>query len=132
MKAYKAAREYRHHEIKFEVGNTYTFHGNLDPNEHGLNYYKIPRYTFCACQWRNDFKLLEVEVLGEFINNDKESEGSKLHNSVTDKMKITRVVPKEEFPILMGLTLNDMEIYLKERVIIMIGNGNTNMMRIIT
>ena len=92
MKGYKATKNMKCRDLTYEVGKIYS-----------INKLKICAYGFHFCQemkdvlnyypHTEDFVLLEVEALGKVIND-----GDK---SVTDKMKIIRVVPIEEytFPI---------------------------------
>ena len=88
MKAYKASYNGVCRDFKYEVGMTYEtdeiiicrrgFHACLNM-ANTLLYYKYNKY----------FVLFEVELLGKIIkDNDK---------VVTDKIKIVRVVPPEEY-----------------------------------
>ena len=88
MIAYKATYNYKCRNQTYKVGKTYTsdklkicFYGMhyCDNMEDTLNYYDTTK----------DFTLLEVEILG-----DVETKGNK---SVTNKLKVLRIVPPDEY-----------------------------------
>jgi len=88
MIAYKATRNFKCFNQEYKVGKTYT-----------SDRMKICKYGFHFCQKMDnvlnyytpssDFILLEVEILGKV-----ETRGDK---SVTDKLKVLRVIPFEEY-----------------------------------
>ena len=89
MKAYKASYNGKCRDITYQVGKTYE-----------IDNIKICKRGFHACRKMSDtlfyytyhykeFVLFEVELLGEVIDEcDK---------MVTDKMKIIRIVPRNEY-----------------------------------
>lgn len=88
MIAYKATRNFKCFNQEYKVGKTYT-----------SDRMRICKYGFHFCQKMDnvlnyynpssDFILLEVEILGKV-----ETRGDK---SVTDKLKVLRVIPFEEY-----------------------------------
>ena len=79
-------------DLTYEVGKIYSIN-KLKICSHGFHFCREMKDVLNYYSHSEDFVLLEVEALGEVIND-----GDK---SVTDKMKIIRVVPIEEytFPI---------------------------------
>jgi len=88
MIAYKATHNYRCRNQEYKVGKTYT-----------SDLMNICKYGFHFCQkmedvlnyysFSSDFILLEVEILGKIETEDDKS--------VTDKLKVLRVIPFEEY-----------------------------------
>jgi YD repeat-containing protein len=88
MKGYKATYNMKCIDLTYEVGKTYT-----------IDKLEICAYGFHFCQEMKDvvnyydptenFVLLEVEALGEIQTHD--------NKSATDKLKVIRVVPREEY-----------------------------------
>ena len=88
MKAYKASYNGVCRDFKYEVGQTYE-----------ITNIKICKRGFHACykmvdtlnyyDYNEDFVLFEVELLGNIIEEN--------NKVVTDKIKIVRVVPLEEY-----------------------------------
>ena len=105
MKAYKATKAMKCIDLTYELGKTYEidkmemcsigFHFcmNMDGV---LNYYNFSK----------DFVLLEVEILGDVITKDVKS--------VTNKMKILRVIPEEEYTFLENGVIHFKDRYGKE------------------
>jgi len=95
MIAYKATNNMKCEELTYQVGKTYALKGELIPCKQGFHACKKPEHTLKYYPYHKDFKLLEVEVLGEVIkSNDK---------LVTDKLKILRVVPEKEMLKLLNI-----------------------------
>ena len=89
MKAYKATRNNKCLNITYEVGKTYTFTGKLEMCKSGFHFCKNVDNVLKYYSYDKDFVLLEIEVLGEVIDNKDKS--------VTDKFKVIKIVPKKEY-----------------------------------
>ena len=88
MKGYKATKNMKCRDLTYEVGKTYSIN-KLEICSHGFHFCQEMNDVLNYYKHSEDFVLLEVEALGEVINEyDK---------SVTDKMKVIRVVPVEEY-----------------------------------
>ncbi len=101
MKAYKASYNGKCISLKYEVGKTYSFYGKLIMCERGFHFCKNPKDVLSHYEYDKDFVLFEVDALGKIetgINKDK---------SVTDKLKVVRIIPPEEYVRLTGIKLND-------------------------
>jgi YD repeat-containing protein len=88
MIGYKATRNFKCRDQLYRVGKTYTS-DRLEICKHGFHYCKNMETTLNFYTPNKDFILLEIEILGEVIED-----GCK---SVTNKMKVLRVVPFEEY-----------------------------------
>jgi YD repeat-containing protein len=88
MKGYKATKNMKCKDFTYEVGKTYSI-DKLEICSHGFHFCQEMKDVINYYQPTEDFVLLEVEALGEI-----QTEGDK---SVTDKLKVIRVVPKEEY-----------------------------------
>ena len=88
MKAYKATYNQKCINITYEVGNIYTFNGELEVCKQGFHFCKIPDDTLNYYNNNKDFILLEIEVLGEVLD--------KGNKSVTNQFKVLRAIPKNE------------------------------------
>ncbi len=106
MKAYKATYNMKCKTLKYEVGKTYTFHGELIMCSQGFHFCEDPKNTRKYYHHNEDFELLEIEVLGEVL-----IEGDK---SVTDKFKVVRVIPKSEYGELLGIYFDSNNNIIKE------------------
>ena len=113
MKAYKATRNMKCKTITYEVGKTYTFHGKMKMCEQGFHFCENPMDIIQWYSYDKDFVLMEIEVLGE-VEKDT-------NKSVTNKFKVTRIIPKEEYPELIGITLDSKGNMIKK----VYSNGNT-------
>jgi len=97
MKAYKAFDyNWRCHGFQYEVGETYTYDGELEICKKG--FHGCERlddcFTYYPCvQWN---KFAEVELLGTIIGHDRDSK------KCTNKIRIVREIPFEEIDIRMG------------------------------
>jgi len=90
MKAYKASHNGTCETLTYEVGKTYTFNGTIELCAKGFHCCKNLKDVFNYYNNNaNDLVIFEVEVLGSAIEeNDK---------LVTDKMKIVRILDKNEY-----------------------------------
>jgi len=89
MKAYKATYNYKCLNQTYKVGKTYTS-DKFKICHYGMHYCNKMEDTLNYYTLNKDFILLEVEILG-----DVETEKNK---SVTNKLKILRVVELDEYP----------------------------------
>ena len=88
MKAYKASYNFVCRDFKYEVGKTYETY-NIEICKRGFHACYKMIDTLQYYEYTEDFVLFEVDLLGEIIEyKDK---------VVTDKIKIVRVVPREEY-----------------------------------
>ena len=92
MIAYKATYNYKCRNQTYKVGKTYTS-DKFKICRHGMHYCNKMDNTLKYYDPNKDFILLEVEIMG-----DVETEEGK---SVTNKLKILRVVPPDEYTDLM-------------------------------
>ena len=102
MKAYKATYNFKCRNQEYKVGKTYTS-DRMEICNHGIHCCQKMHSVLYYYQPTKNFVLLEIEVLGNI-----EEEGNKL---VTDKIKVLRVVPKEEYTPELIAKLNDFEFY---------------------
>ena len=109
MKAYKATDNMKCKELTYEVGKTYTFKGKLILCEQGFHVCRAPKDTLNYYDYNKNFKLLEVEILGEVIESN--------NKLVTNKLKVLRVVPEREMLKLLNIKVkydkNNNLIYYK-------------------
>jgi hypothetical protein len=91
MKAYKGTINQKCINVKYEVGKTYTYHGDPVMCKVGFHYCEKPDYIFDYYDYNKDFVLLEIDVLGDTVTV---VEGEK---AVTNKFKVIRVIPKTEY-----------------------------------
>ena len=88
MIAYKATYNFKCHNQTYAVGKTYKS-DKFKIRRYGMHYCNNKEDTLYYYLPKKDFILLEVEILGD-IETDK-------NNSVTNKLKILRVVPPDEY-----------------------------------
>jgi YD repeat-containing protein len=88
MKGYKATFNMKCRNLTYEVGKTYEI-DSLEMCDHGFHFCEKMEDVLDYYGYNKDFVLLEVEAIG-----DTEHEGDK---TVTNKLKVIRVVPKEEY-----------------------------------
>jgi YD repeat-containing protein len=88
MKGYKATKNMKCRDFTYEVGKTYTI-DKLEICSHGFHFCQEMKDVVNYYQPTEDFVLLEVEALGEIQTQD--------NKSATDKLKVIRVVPREEY-----------------------------------
>ena len=86
--AYKATYNMKCETLTYEVGKTYIFDNEIIPCRQGFHACKNPEHTLLYYPYNKDFKLLEVKVLGEIIEQEDKI--------VTNRLKVLRVVPEEE------------------------------------
>jgi hypothetical protein len=119
MKAYKATKNMKSQAITFEIGKTYTFNGTLKIQKEGplgLHFCKKPRQTLKYYKLKNftNFNLMEIDVLGDVVKY-------KNNEFITNKFTVTRVIPKSEYPELLGITLDSNNNVVKQ----ILQNGDT-------
>ena len=88
MKGYKATKNMKCLDFTYEVGKTYTI-DKLKICYHGFHFCQEMKDVVNYYTPTEDFVLLEVEALGEIQ--------TEYNKSATDKLKVIRVVPKEEY-----------------------------------
>jgi hypothetical protein len=88
MKAYKATYNLKCRDQTYEVGETYQTN-KLEICKSGFHFCKEMSDVLNYYSFNNDFLLIEVEILG-----DTQFSGNK---GVTDKLKVLRIVPEEEW-----------------------------------
>ena len=88
MKGYKATNNMKCKDFTYEVGKTYTI-DKLKICSHGFHFCQEMKDVVDYYTPTEDFVLLEVEALGEMQTQD--------NKSATDKLKVIRVVPREEY-----------------------------------
>ena len=88
MKAYKATHNFKCLNQEYKVGKTYTS-DKLQICRHGFHFCEQMEDTLKYYFPNENFILLEVQILGktEFVDD----------KGVTDKMRVIRVVPPEEY-----------------------------------
>jgi hypothetical protein len=93
MKGYKASYNGKCMNQHYKVGKTYRlwqFWRNPKICEYGFHFCQKPddvlKYYSILC---NDFTLFEIEALGKIATRDDKS--------CTNKIKIVRIIPKEEY-----------------------------------
>ena len=89
MKGYKATYDFKCKNLTYEINNTYTLEGELILCEQGLHFCKNPDDLLDYYPYKSNLKILEIEVLGDVID-----EGDK---SVTNKLKVLREIPFVEW-----------------------------------
>jgi len=105
MKAYKATYNMKCRDMEYEVGKTYIHDGELIICEQGFHFCKKAIDTLNYYYYDKNFKLMEIDVIGDIID-----EGIK---SVTNKLTVIRVIPKSEYPELIGFTLDENDNIIK-------------------
>ena len=88
MKAYKATYNFKCKSQEYKVGKTYTS-DKMKICSYGIHFCQDMKNVLNYYSFNKDFVLLEIEILGKV-----ETEFDK---SVTDKIKVLRVVPFEEY-----------------------------------
>jgi len=88
MIGYKATRNMKCREQTYEVGQTYTV-DRLEICRSGFHFCQTMQDVLGYYNYSKDFILLEVEALGNVE--------TEMDKSVTDCIKILRVIPKEEW-----------------------------------
>lgn len=107
IKGYKATYNYKCRDQHFEIGKVYELEGEPIMCVNGFHFCPNTSYVLWHCSYiPNDFKLLEVEALGDIVE-----EGGK---SCTNKIKIIREVPMEEWDFYKDLPNGHCEIHYKD------------------
>ena len=88
MKAYKATYNFKCRNQNYKVGKTYTS-DKLEMCKHGMHFCSNKEDVLTYYNHNKDFVLLEVKILGDVI--------TKNNKSVTNKLKVLRVIPFEEY-----------------------------------
>ena len=89
MKAYKASYNGKCQSLKYEVGKTYTFNGELVMCSAGFHFCNNLDDLLAYYPMRKDLKIFEIDVLGEVI-----TQGNK---SVTNKLKVIKTISLVNF-----------------------------------
>ena len=107
-KGYKATYNMKCRGLTYEVGKTYTI-DNTKICSHGFHYCENMNHVLNYYGYKPEFILLEVEDIGNGIKyGDK---------TVTNKLKVIRIVPKEEYTFeipIIKYDSNNNEIHLKD------------------
>ena len=91
IKGYKASYNGACKGFLYEVGKTYTHEGKLQLHSSGFHYYTEPHEVFRNYQYKEGVtKFFEIEDLSVNTIDDGVL-------SVTDKLKIVREIPFEEY-----------------------------------
>jgi hypothetical protein len=99
---YKATYDFICRGYQFEIGQTYELPNKPIICQYGFHYCVKPKDVLVYYSIRHNFRLLEIEDLGEsIVKEDK---------SVTNKIRIIREVPKEEYYQLFGVFNNELTI----------------------
>jgi YD repeat-containing protein len=88
MIGYKATYNMKCETLTYEIGKIYSI-DNMEMCSHGFHFCQNAEDTLNYYTYNKDFMLLEVEAIGKV--------DTKYDKSVTDKIKILRVIPKEEY-----------------------------------
>jgi YD repeat-containing protein len=88
MIGYKATHNLKCRNQEYKVGKTYTAN-KLEMCRHGFHFCEKMEDTLNYYTPNSDFILIEIEILGEVINED--------NKSVTNKMKVLRILTIEEY-----------------------------------
>jgi len=89
MKGYKATYHMGCRDFLFEVGMTYEIEGELKICKNGFHFCRKMEETINYYIPNDKFTLLEVEALGDIQEEE--------YKIATSRIKILRVVPKEEY-----------------------------------
>jgi hypothetical protein len=96
----KATYDFSCRNHKFEIGKTYELSGTPIPCKYGFHYCKNPIDVLGYYPIKHTFRLLEIEDLGISI--------TKYDKSVTNKLRVIREIPKEEYYQLFGIINNQL------------------------
>jgi hypothetical protein len=99
---FKATYDFICRGCKFEIGQTYELSGTPIPCKYGFHYCVNSIDVLGYYSIQHNFKLLEIEDLVEFIVKEDKT--------VTNKIRIIREVPKEEYYQLFGFVNNELTI----------------------
>ena len=87
---------------KFEIGQTYELKGKPIPCHYGFHYCLKPKDVLEYYPIKHNFRLLEIEDIGESITKEDKT--------ATNKIRIVREIPKEEYYQLFGIINNELTI----------------------
>jgi hypothetical protein len=96
---YKATYNFMCRGYVFEIGHSYELKETPRPCKYGFHYCVNPKDVLYYYPIRNCFRLLEIEDLGDSV-----TEGNK---TATNKIRIIREIPKEEYYPLFGIVNNE-------------------------
>jgi len=99
---FKATRDFYCRDHKFEIGKTYELPGTPIPCEYGFHYCVKPIDVLGYYPIQNDFHLLEIEDIGISIYHEDKI--------ATNKLRVVREIPKEEYYELFGMINNELTI----------------------
>jgi YD repeat-containing protein len=88
MKAYKATYNMKCETLTYEVGKTYSI-TSMEMCDHGFHFCPVMSDVLEFYPYHKDFILMEVEILGKRV--------IKREKGLTDKMRVVRIVPPEEY-----------------------------------
>ena len=93
MKGYKASTKGKCRDLVYEVGKTYTFNGEIKACSTGFHYCKKIDDVLSYYEYdRNTTVIFEIEDLGQSVDD--------CNKTVTNKMKIVRIVDPSEYNLL--------------------------------
>jgi hypothetical protein len=102
---YKATYNFTCRGCIFEIGKSYELMSKPKMCEHGFHYCVNPKDVLNYYPIKHDFRLLEIEDVGTSITHEDKS--------VTNKLRVIREIPKEEYYQLFGIVNNESTITLK-------------------
>src|SRR5690606_22888433 len=107
MKGYKATYNHKCRDQHFEIGKTYELEGEPIICEKGFHFCPNMSDVLKYYEYEPDeFKLLEIEAVGEIVEKEDKA--------CTNKIKILREVPKEEWDFYKGLPNGHCEIHYRD------------------
>jgi hypothetical protein len=100
---FKATYDFICKDHKFEIGKTYELLGTPIPCNYGFHYCENPINVLNYYSLQHNFRLLEIEDLGDsIVKEDK---------TVTNKLRVIREIPKKEYYQLFGIVNNELTIH---------------------
>jgi hypothetical protein len=97
---FKATYNFMCRNHKFEIGKTYELQGIIVPCNYGFHYCINPIDVLEYYPIQHNFRLLEIEDLGTSV-----TDGNK---TATNKLRVAREIPKEEYYSLFGIVNNQL------------------------
>lgn len=94
-----------HNNFLYQVGKTYIHDGEIKPCNSGFHYCPVMKDVLNYYNPDNEFVLLEIEILSDNIVKDEDK-------SVTDKIKVLRIIPVEEHKL---FTWENNKMYYKSK-----------------
>ena len=89
MKGYKATYDFKCKNLTYEIGKTYIHEGELILCQQGFHFCKNPDDLLFYYPYKKELKLLEIEILGNVIDD--------YNKSVTNKLKVITEIAFEEW-----------------------------------